>query len=222
MLYKGVFGTLRTLIGMSLLGSVLWQVTDRIRVDLFRPTEYFAFFSITSAIFAGLVVLVSGLTLLQGKSETEKLNLLRLIAAVSMIIVGVVYHLLLGDSAVDPRDVGYEWPQIPNLVIHTYAPILVVSDYLLSIKGPRPKWRKALWVVVYPLAWLGFSLVRGLADGWWPYWFINPGSEGGVIGMLTYILVIALAFISLGFIVLGLRLAITKILGVSSEQSRQP
>ena len=222
MLYKGVFGTLRTLLGLSLLGSVIWQVADRVRVDLFRPTEYFAYFSITSAIFSGLVVLGSGLVLLQGKSESERLNLFRLVAAVSMIIVGVVYHALLGDSAVDPRDIGYDWPRIPNLVIHTYAPILVVADYLLSIKGPRPKWRKALWVVVYPLAWLGFSLVRGLADGWWPYWFINPGSEGGVIGMLTYILVIAGAFIALGFIVLGLRLAVTQVLGSSSERSPRP
>ena len=54
MLTKGVFGALRTLLGLALVGSVIWQVADRIRVDLFRPTEYFAYFSITSAIFAGV------------------------------------------------------------------------------------------------------------------------------------------------------------------------
>ena len=90
-------------------------------------------------------------------------------------------------------------------------------DYLFSLKGPRPKLRKALWVVVYPLAWLGLSIIRGLSDGWWPYWFINPGSEGGVVGMLTYIAVIAAAFIVLGFIVLRLRLALAKLFRVSSE-----
>ena len=217
MLYKGVFGTVRTLIGLALLGSVIWQVADRLRVDLFRPTEYFAFFSISTAIFAGFVVLMSGLTLLQGKSESERINIIRLVAAVSMIIVGVVYHALLGDSAVDPRDVGYDWPQIPNLVIHTYAPIAIAIDYLVSVKGPKPLWRKALWVVVYPLVWLSFSLIRGLADGWWPYWFINPGSEGGVIGMVTFILIIAFAFIALGFVVLGLRLTAAKVIGAASD-----
>ena len=217
MLTKGVFGALRTLLGLALVGSVIWQVADRIRVDLFRPTEYFAYFSITSAIFAGLVLVVSGLVLLRGKSESERLNVIRLIAVVSMIIVGVVYHALLGDSALDPRDIGYDWPRIPNAIIHTYAPILIVVDYLFSLKGPRPKLRKALWVVVYPLVWLSFSLVRGLSDGWWPYWFINPGSEGGVVGMLTYIVIIAVAFIVLGFIVLGLRLLITKVLPTSSQ-----
>jgi len=217
MLTKGVFGTLRTLLGLALVGSVIWQVADRIRVDLFRPTEYFAYFSITSAIFAGVVLLVSGLVLLQGKSESERLNIVRLIAVVSMIIVGVVYHALLGDSALDPRDYGYDWPRVPNAIIHTYAPILIVLDYLISLKGPRPKLRQALWVVIYPLAWLGLSIIRGLSDGWWPYWFINPGSEGGVVGMLTYIAVIAAAFIVLGFIVLGLRLGLAKVFRVSTE-----
>jgi len=212
LLYKGVFGLFRLLVGLSLLGSVLWQVSDRLAVGLFRPFEYFAFFSITSSIFAGLVLTLGGLWLLQGRSETERLHTLRLVATVSMIVVGVVYHALLGDSAVDPRDVGYEWPVVPNLVIHTYAPIAIVIDYLISIKGYKPSWKKALWVVVYPLSWLGFSLVRGLLDDWWPYWFINPGSEGGVIGMLTYILIIAAAFIALGFILVGARLASMRIL----------
>ncbi len=215
MLYKSAFGAFRVLLGLSLLGSVVWQVADRIRVDRFRPFEYFAFFSIDSSIFAGIVVLLSGIWLLQGKAETERQNILRLIVTVSMIIVGVVYHALLGDSAVAPEDIGYEWPRIPNLVIHTWAPIAIAVDYLLSIRGAKPKLRKALWVVVYPLIWLFLSIIRGLADGWWPYWFINPGSEGGVVGMITYILLIAGGFISLGFIVLGLRLGAIKLLRTS-------
>ncbi|MEL0291442.1 MAG: Pr6Pr family membrane protein [Aquiluna sp.] len=215
MLYRSAFGAFRVLLGLSLLGSVVWQVADRIRVDRFRPFEYFAFFSIDSSIFAGIVVLLSGIWLLQGKAETERQNILRLIVTVSMIIVGVVYHALLGDSAVAPEDIGYEWPRIPNLVIHTWAPIAIAIDYLLSIRGAKPKLRKALWVVVYPLIWLFLSIIRGLADGWWPYWFINPGSEGGVVGMITYILLIAGGFISLGFIVLGLRLGAIKLLHTS-------
>ena len=214
MLYRLAFGAFRTLLGLALLGSIFWQVADRVRVDLFRPTEYFAFFSITTAVLVGIVMLVSGLRLLRGKSESELLNISRLAAAVAMIIVGIVYHLLLGDSAVDPRDIGYDWPRVPNAIIHTYAPILVALDYLFSVKGAKPLWRKALWVVVYPLAWLVLSLVRGLADGWWPYWFINPGSEGGVTGMIFFILVIAVGFIALGFVVLGLRLSLAKIIGV--------
>jgi len=211
MIYRYGLGLFRLAIGVFLLGSVAWQIINRIVADRFRPTEYFVFFSIDSSIFAGAVGLVGAWVLLSGKKETERQQTIRLVATVSMIIVGVVYHALLGDSAVDPADIGYEWPVIPNLVIHTWAPIAVAIDYLISVRGSVPKWRKALWVVVYPLVWLTFSVVRGLLDNWWPYWFINPNSEIGVSGMITYILIIASAFIILGFVVSGIRIATTKL-----------
>jgi hypothetical protein len=212
MLYRYGLGLLRLAIGISLLGSVAWQVINRLAADLFRPTEYFAFFSIDSSIFAGVVGLIGAYVLLSGKTDSERLKIVRLVATVSMIIVGVVYHALLGDSAVDPRDIGYDWPRIPNLVIHTWAPFAVAVDYFLSVRGEVPKWRKSLWVVVYPLVWLSFSIVRGVLDGWWPYWFINPNSEIGVSGMISYILIIASAFLVLGFVVSGIRIAAIKVL----------
>lgn len=210
MLYRYGFGLLRLLIGISLLGSVIWQITDRILADRFRPTEYFVFFSIDSSILAGVVALVGAFVLFSKQEESERLMTIRMVATVSMVIVGVVYHALLGDSAIDPRDVGYEWPRIPNLIIHSWAPIAVVIDYLLSYKGALPRLRQALWVIVYPLVWLAFSVIRGLLDGWWPYWFINPNSEIGVTGMLMYILLIAFAFVLLGYIASAARLAVVK------------
>jgi hypothetical protein len=210
MLYRYGFGFLRLALSLSLLGSVVWQVTDRILADRFRPHEYFVFFSIDSSILAGVVALVGAYVLLSGKEESERLSTLRLVATVSMIIVGVVYHALLGDGAVDARDIGYEWPRVPNLVIHTWAPIALFFDYLLSYKGVLPRWRKALWVIVYPLVWLSFSVVRGLLDNWWPYWFINPNSEIGISGMLTYIVIIAISFISLGYLVSGARMFVAR------------
>ena len=212
MVYKYGLGLFRLAIGVSLLGSVAWQIINRVIADRFRPTEYFVFFSIDSSIFAGVVGVIGAMVLLSGRKESERLQTIRLVATVSMIIVGVVYHALLGDSAVDPQDIGYEWPRIPNLVIHTWAPVAVVVDYFMSIKSAVPKWRKALWVIVYPLVWLTFSIVRGLLDGWWPYWFINPNSEIGVSGMITYIVIIATAFVTLGFLVSGLRIALQKLI----------
>lgn len=211
MTYRITFGIFRALLGLSLLVSVAWQVNNRIAADLFRPTEYFAFFSITSSILAGVVLVYSAYVLLANKEETERQMSLRLIVTVSMVIVGVVYHALLGDSAVDPRDIGYEWPVIPNLIIHTWAPIAIVFDYLLSIRGALPRWRKSLWVIAYPLSWLAFSITRGLIDGWWPYWFINPNSEIGIPGVIGYVLAISFAFISLGFLLSGARIFVVKL-----------
>ena len=219
MTYRITFGIFRAALGLALLGSVAWQVNNRIAADLFRPAEYFAFFSITSSILAGVVLVYSAYVLLANKEETERQMSLRLIITVSMVIVGVVYHALLGDSAVDPRDIGYEWPVIPNLVIHTWAPIAIVFDYLLSIRGAVPRWRKSLWVIAYPLGWLAFSITRGLIDGWWPYWFINPNSEIGIPGVIGYVLAISVAFITLGFLLSGARIFVVKLARRTSLQS---
>jgi hypothetical protein len=223
MIYRTSFGIFRALLGLSLLGSVAWQVNNRIAADLFRPTEYFAFFSITSSILAGVVLVYSAYVLLTNKEETERQMTLRLIVTVSMVIVGAVYHALLGDSAIDPRDIGYEWPVIPNLVIHTWVPIAIVFDYLLSIRGALPRRRKSLWVIAYPLSWLAFSITRGLVDGWWPYWFINPNSEIGIPGVISYVLAISFAFISLGFLLSRVRILVVKLAtGQRIRASRQP
>ena len=211
MIYKTSLGLLRILTGSALIGSVAWQVTDRLANNNFRPGEYFAYFSIVTAIVAGLLLVVTGFGLIRNREDSKKNEIARLSLTVAMIVVGVVYHLLLADAPGDERDGDYVWPVLPNEIIHTYGPILIVIDYLLSHKAFRPKLRAALWVAVFPLTWLVFSVIRGLATNWWPYWFINPNEEGGVPGMLTYIAAITSFFLILGFLVLGIKKLIQKV-----------
>ena len=204
MIYNTSLGLLRILTGSALIGSVAWQVTDRLANNNFRPGEYFAYFSIVTAIVAGSFLVATGIGLVRNQEDSKRIEIARLSFTVAMIVVGVVYHLLLADAPGDVRDGDYVWPVLPNEVIHTYGPILLVIDYLLSHKAFL-KLRAALWVAVFPLTWLVFSVIRGLVTNWWPYWFINPNEEGGVPGMLTYIAAITSFFLILGFLVLGIK-----------------
>ena len=61
-------------------------------------------------------------------------------------------------------------------------------------EGIHDRARAALWVLVYPLAWVSFSLVRGALTGWWPYPFLNPTNPAGWAGVVEYIVGIALFF----------------------------
>lgn len=210
MIYTNLLGLLRILTGFALLGSVVWQVTDRLANNIFRPGEYFAYFSIVTAIVAGSFLVATGVGLVRNREDTKWIEIARLSLTVAMIVVGVVYHLLLADAAGDVRDGDYVWPVLPNEIIHTYGPILIFIDYLLSHKAFQPKLRAALWVAVFPLTWLVFSVIRGLVTNWWPYWFINPNEEGGVPGMLTYIAAITAFFLILGFLVLGIKKLLQK------------
>jgi hypothetical protein len=204
-MYKYSLALSRLALGLALIGSVTWQVTDRIANDLFRPAEYFAYFSIVTAIVAGLFLITTGFGLLLNIEDTKWVEVARLSLAVALIVVGVVYHALLAGAANDVRDGDYAWPVLPNEIIHTYAPILAVIEYLISVKAFRIRLRAFVWVAVFPLTWLVLSIVRGIATNWWPYWFINPNGEAGLGGMLTYISAITVFFLVLGLAVLGLK-----------------
>jgi hypothetical protein len=204
-MYNYSLASLRLLIGVGLIGSVIWQVTDRIVNGLFRPFEYFAYFSIVTAIFAGLFLITTSFGLLLKIEDTKWVEIARLSFAVALIVVGMVYHALLAGAANDIRDGDYAWPVLPNEIIHTYAPILAAIEYLVSVRAFRIRLRAFVWVAVFPLTWLVLSIVRGSATNWWPYWFINPNGEAGLGGILTYIGAITLFFLILGILVLGLK-----------------
>ncbi|MCX6478768.1 MAG: Pr6Pr family membrane protein [Micrococcales bacterium] len=211
-MYKYSLALSRLALGLALIGSVTWQVTDRIANDLFRPAEYFAYFSIVTAIVAGLFLITTGFGLLLNIEDTKWVEVARLSLAVALIVVGVVYHALLAGAANDVRDGDYAWPVLPNEIIHTYAPILAVIEYLISVKAFRIRLRAFVWVAVFPLTWLVLSIVRGMATNWWPYWFINPNGEAGLGGMLTYISAITVFFLVLGLAVLGLKQVLRRLL----------
>jgi hypothetical protein len=211
MVYNYSLAFLRLALGLGLIGSVVWQVTDRMANNIFRPFEYFAYFSIVTAILAGLFLITTGFGLLLKIEDTKWVEIARLSLAVALIVVGVVYHALLADAANDVRDGNYAWPVLPNEIIHTYAPILAAIEYLISVKAFRIRLRAFVWVAIFPLTWLVLSIVRGTATNWWPYWFINPNGEAGLGGMLAYISAITVFFLVLGVAVLGLKQPLRKL-----------
>jgi len=202
-------GFIRIAMALVLFGSIFWQITDRVAHNLFRPTEYFTYFTITSCLLTGIALVVSGLRVLGNKEETKFLTLFRLTMAASMVIVGVIYNALLAGAAPDPRDVGYDWPVLPNLLMHTYMPILVFLEWLLTRTAVPLKLKTAFWVLVYPLAWLAFAITRGFITGWWAYWFIDP--QYGVATMAQWILTIAAFFVVLAIGLLPAQKALAKI-----------
>jgi hypothetical protein len=202
-------GFLRIAMALVLFGSIFWQITDRVAHNLFRPTEYFTYFTITSCLLTGLALVLSGLRVLRNQDETKFLTLFRLTMAASMVIVGVIYNALLADAAPDPRDVGYDWPVLPNQMLHTYMPILVLLEWLITRTALPLKLKSAFWVLVYPLSWLAFAITRGFITGWWAYWFIDP--QYGFATMAQWILTIAAFFVVLAVGLLPAQKAIAKL-----------
>jgi len=190
-------GWLRLGLALAILGSITWQVTDRVIHNLFRPGEYFAFFTIQSSLITAVALVLAGASAVRGLAESRRMTLVRLAAVTTLVLVGIVYNALLRGTAPAPADVGYEWPVAPNELLHVWAPVLILLDWLLLPALVRLKLRSIFWVLVFPLAWLAFSVIRGVITGWWPYWFIDPTGSGGVAGIVGYIFGIMFFFLFL-------------------------
>ena len=65
-----------------------------------------------------------------------------------------------------------------DVVLHKIFPIVVVLDWILDPPMTRLTFRDALLWLVFPLAWIGLTLVRGAIDGWYPYPFLDPANGG--------------------------------------------
>ena len=183
---------LRLSTAAALVTAIIWQITDRLLHNNFRPTEYFAYFTIHTSLIAAVVLAVTGIRALQGKVDTKALTLARLSVSTYAIVVAVVYNALLRGTKVLPGDpdYGYDWPVLPNEILHVWAPILIVLDFALTVTLTKLKFKQIFWTLLFPLAWLVFTIIRGLNTNWWAYWFLNPNEKGGVTGVITYILAI--------------------------------
>lgn len=207
-----IVAVLRWLAAVTVFSAVVWQVTDRVANNLFRPAEYFSYFSIQGTIIAAVLLGYTGYLAWMGIPEKRQVTIARVSATTYIVVIAVVYNALLRGTPGDVRDAGYAWPVIPNEIIHVWAAVIILLDWLLVAGASSVRLRAALWVAVYPLAWLAFSVTRGIVDGWWAYWFLDPNDEGGVSGMLTYIAAITVLMVGLGFVLLALRKAVARVL----------
>ena len=194
------FGT-----AFAMLASIVWQITSRLLNNVFRPEEYFSYFTIQTSLIAVVTLSVSGWFAWTGRKETRVLNVVRLSTVTFTVVVTLVYNLLLRGLADDPKDGGYVWPVLPNEILHVWAAIFMLIDWMLSSRRINLRIRTIFWVLVFPLAWLIYSVIRGLIVNWWPYWFINPNEPAGITGMLTYIVAIMLFLLTVAIALLGLQ-----------------
>ena len=204
-----IVAVFRWLAAATILSSVIWQVTDRLAHNLFRPAEYFSYFSIQGTLIAAVMLGYTGWLSWTGTPERKEVTIARVSATTYEIVIAVVYNALLRGTAGDVRDAGYAWPVIPNEIMHVWAAVLILLDWLIIAGYPKLRLKASLWVAVFPLAWLAFSVTCGIIGGWWAYWFLNPNEKAGVAGMLEYIGGITVLMIGLGWLLLLVRRLIT-------------
>ncbi len=137
-------------------------------IETFRAVNFFSYFTVLSNVMA---VLVLGALVLRPQLEREEgFTTWRGAVTLYMGMTGLVYLTLLLPLE---TDVGISEPWI-DWVIHGIGPIFLILDW--ALRRPNQPLKKSvlgLWVL-FPAAYLVYTLVRGPSADWYPYPFLDP------------------------------------------------
>jgi hypothetical protein len=156
-----------------------------------RALNAFAFFTILSNVIVGVT---TGLLAINPDRPSLVFRVARLTGVVAIAVTGIVYHVAL--SGLLDLD---SWAQVANQLLHTVVPIVAVLGWLAY--GPRDAVspRIAKLTVIYPLAYMVFTTIRGpLSSDWYPYPFADVGKLG-YFPVIVNALWISVLFVSLAF-----------------------
>lgn len=144
------------------------------------------------------VVLLLGAALPSETRATPRWSWLRGAAVTYLIVTFIVYGTLLGGFT-NPFTTDRHWN---HTVLHQVIPVVMVADLLLRPFVARVPWKSIAEWAIYPVLFLGYSLVRGAVVDWYPYDFIDPREVGGYDGVTLYSLGVTAGFVIVGIAVL--------------------
>jgi hypothetical protein len=112
----------------------------------------------------------------------------------TIVAIGIVYHVLLAATA---DNQGAEiWV---DAMLHTVIPIAYAALWLIFGSGDLRVGDVLLWLVL-PLIYCIYAMLRGLADGTFPYFFLDP-TDIGILGVSAYIIGLLVAFAIGGLVI---------------------
>ena len=191
------------IVGQLLTSLEYWPKNGVTNIAL-SVTNFFSFFTIQSNVAAVVVFLIGAAILVTRTGEDPAwFTVLRTCVVTYMVVTGIVYNLLLRGIEL-PQGATLEWS---NEILHVAVPVLMLLDWLFAPGRSPVPWRTLRIVIIYPIVWVVYTLVRGpftpnevLGESYWyPYPFLNPNlSANGYLSVSFYVVLIALVIVSVG------------------------
>ena len=136
----------------------------------------------------------------------------KFVGVMAILLTFVVFNFVLGKGMSVNQLLNFE-----SLSFHFIMPILFIGDWFLFYERKKMDWKYPFYGVIFPLAYLLFIVIHaaildfdttiislnGYTPLIYPYFFVNF-EEKGVLGVLSYCVLIAIAVIGCGYIFYGL------------------
>ena len=149
--------------------SVLVETTDPPGLAT-RVLRFVSYFTVQSNV---LVLLTAWLLIRQPSYDGRLWRIARADAIAGITITGVVHWFFLR-----PLLDLHGWAYVTDKLLHVAVPLLAVAGWLMF--GPRRRigWPTLLPALVWPTAWLLYTLVMGAITNWYPYPFLDVTQHG--------------------------------------------
>ncbi|WP_347755564.1 Pr6Pr family membrane protein [Agrococcus sp. ProA11] len=205
----------RALIALLILAAVIGQLITSVTFWTARGDEsiplnvlnFFSFFTIESNVLAMVVLGVLVAAQLGRPRIGRRFDVLLLSVTSYMVITGIVYNILLRGIEL-PQGATLGWS---NEILHLVAPLWMLADWLLSSGKRDVRFRDLGIVIVFPIVWLAYTLLRGPftmdqatgRDWWYPYPFLDPASHAngyGGVAIMSVIIAVTVVLVAAGLI----------------------
>lgn len=168
-------------------------------------TRFFLYFTNLGNLYCLGLMINELVRLIRRKAISLPLLQWEFAGLISILVIGAVYNLLLGD----PTSASY-WANKPSVCLHLITPIL----YALYFFSTRPVRKVAVGgiqcSILLPYLYIAFIYTRHLITGdpWFPYFFLDINRIGW-LGALCWIIALTGVFVLTGvlFIYIGKRRA---------------
>lgn len=162
----------RLFFGLLGLGAVVTEIVVLVHRGTFVPTNFISFFTIQANLLASIILLTSAVVLF--KNKQSRCDMWRGASTLYMAMTGIIFAILL--SGLDANVLtAVPWD---NTVLHYIMPIAVFIDWLLYPPKQPLAFKRTLFWLAYPLAYLTYTLIRGHYVQWYPYPFLNVSERG--------------------------------------------
>lgn len=183
----------RSFFAVLILIAFIGQFFFKYNAPGFNIISFFSYFTILSNLFAAYVLLT-----LAFQPKIKNFEKIRGAAVFYMAITGVVYAVLLSKYDSIP---GLMLP-FANVVFHKTMPIVMVLDWIIIPITKQITYKTVFPWLLFPVAFLFYSELRGSFIHWYPYPFLNPETAGGYLGVALYSIGILLFAFLLGLLLI--------------------
>lgn len=139
---------------------------------------------------------------------------LKFVGMLAILLTFLVFNILLAGA--EGRDPQANW-RIGSLCAHVVLPIMYAADWFLFYERRKCKWYYPIMSIAFPSAYIAFIFTQAaimkfdttiLIPGTttpliYPYFFLNLETQG-VGGVIKWILILFAAFVTVGYLFLGL------------------